>query len=82
MHRRKKASCYASRLFLPISTDGINIEAYYRNIGQNVVFADADYYVNRIFYIYFQGLFRISPYAETVMKLRTTLRFAFFKAFA
>lgn len=33
-----------ARIFLPISTEGINIEAYYRNIGQMVFFVDVDYY--------------------------------------
>lgn len=40
----KMRSAYAVRVFLPISPDGINIEAYYRNIGQNVFFIDLDYY--------------------------------------
>lgn len=39
-------SCYAFRIFLPISTEGINIESYYRNLGQNVFFADVDFYNN------------------------------------
>ena len=42
----KMRNCYASRVFLPISTDGINIESYYRNIGQKVSFVDVDFYVN------------------------------------
>ena len=42
----KMHSCYASRIFLPISTDGINLESYYRNISQNVFFVDVDYYSN------------------------------------
>lgn len=42
----KMRSCYASRIFLPISTDGINLESYYRNISQNVFFVDVDYYAN------------------------------------
>ena len=40
----KMRSAFAVRIFLPISQDGINIEAYYRNIGQNVYFIDLDYY--------------------------------------
>ena len=32
------------RIFLPISQDGINIEAYYSNMGRNVFFIDLDYY--------------------------------------
>lgn len=39
-------SCYASRIFLPISTDGINIESYYRNLNQRVYFVDLDFYTN------------------------------------
>lgn len=39
-------SCYASRIFLPISTDGINIESYYRNLNQRVFFVDLDFYSN------------------------------------
>ena len=39
-------SCYAFRIFLPISTEGINVESYYRNLGQNVFFADVDFYNN------------------------------------
>lgn len=42
----KMRSCYAFRIFLPISTEGINIESYYRNLGQNVFFADVDFYNN------------------------------------
>lgn len=40
----KMRSTYSVRIFLPISPDGINIEAYYRNLGQNVFFVDLDYY--------------------------------------
>lgn len=40
----KMRSAYAVRIFLPISPDGINIEAYYRNLNQNVFFADLDFY--------------------------------------
>ena len=40
----KMRNTYAVRVFLPISPDGINIEAYYRNLGQNVFFVDLDYY--------------------------------------
>lgn len=40
----KMRSSYAFRIFLPISTEGINIEAYYRNIGQTVYFVDVDFY--------------------------------------
>ena len=43
----KMRSAYACRIFLPISTDGINIEGYYRNIGQTVFFVDIDFYANR-----------------------------------
>lgn len=39
-------SCYACRIFLPISTEGINIESYYRNLNQKVYFVDVDYYSN------------------------------------
>ena len=42
----KMRSCYAFRIFLPISTDGINLENYYKNINQNVFFVDVDYYAN------------------------------------
>lgn len=42
----KMRSCYASRIFLPISTDGINIESYYRNLNQRVFFVDLDFYSN------------------------------------
>lgn len=42
----KMRSCYASRIFLPISTEGINIESYYRNLKQRVYFVDLDYYTN------------------------------------
>ena len=42
----KMRSCYAFRIFLPISTEGINVESYYRNLGQNVFFADVDFYNN------------------------------------
>ena len=37
-------SAFAVRIFLPITQDGINIEAYYRNLGQKVFFVDLDYY--------------------------------------
>lgn len=43
----KMYSSYAVRIFFPISSDGINIESYYRNISQNVFFADVDFYENR-----------------------------------
>ena len=39
-------SCYACRIFLPISTEGINIECYYRNLNQKVYFVDVDFYLN------------------------------------
>ena len=42
----KMRNCYSCRIFLPISTEGINIENYYRNISQNVFFVDVDYYSN------------------------------------
>lgn len=42
----KMRSCYASRIFLPISTEGINIESYYRNLNQRVFFVDFDFYSN------------------------------------
>lgn len=42
----KMRSCYASRIFLPISTEGINFESYYRNLNQRVYFVDLDYYTN------------------------------------
>lgn len=37
-------SSYSARIFLPINADGINIQAYYANIGQNVYFADLEFY--------------------------------------
>lgn len=37
-------SISTSRIFLPITPDGINIEAYYRHIGQEVFFVDVEYY--------------------------------------
>ncbi len=40
----KMRSAFAVRIFLPISPDGINIEAYYRNLNQNVFFVDLDFY--------------------------------------
>lgn len=40
----KMRSAFAVRIFLPITQDGINIEAYYRNLGQKVFFVDLDYY--------------------------------------
>ena len=39
-------SPHASRVFFPISSDGINIEGYYRNVSQTVSFVDQDYYSN------------------------------------
>lgn len=39
-------SCYSTRLFLPVSTESINIEGYYKNISQHVFFADVDFYGN------------------------------------
>lgn len=40
----KMRSSYSARIFLPINADGINIQAYYANIGQNVYFADLEFY--------------------------------------
>lgn len=40
----KMRSTYSSHIFLPITPDGINIEAYYHNIGQNVFFVDLEFY--------------------------------------
>lgn len=40
----KMRSTHATRIFLPITPEGINIEAYYRNTGQNVSFVDLDFY--------------------------------------
>lgn len=34
-----------SRIFLPETSEGINIEAYYRNIRQDAFFVDVNYYV-------------------------------------
>jgi hypothetical protein len=42
----KMRSCYASRIFFPISTDGINIESYYKNISKTAYFVDVDFYTN------------------------------------
>ena len=42
----KMRSCFAFRIFLPISTEGINVESYYRNLGQNIFFVDVDFYNN------------------------------------
>lgn len=42
----KMRSCYSARIFLPISTEGINIESYYRNVIQNAFFVDVDFYTN------------------------------------
>ncbi len=35
---------HSFRVFLPINDEGINIEAYYRNISQTVYFVDVDFY--------------------------------------
>lgn len=43
----KMRSSHAFRLFLPISTEGIDIESYYKNISRNVYFVDIEYYANR-----------------------------------
>ena len=40
----KTRSSYSTRIFLPINADGINIQAYYRNTGQNVYFVDLEFY--------------------------------------
>ncbi|MBR3019385.1 MAG: hypothetical protein IKH57_20290 [Clostridia bacterium] len=40
----KLRSTNMHRIFLPITPDGINIEAYYRNSGQNVYFVDLNFY--------------------------------------
>lgn len=40
----KMRSSHATRIFFPITPEGINIEAYYHNIGQNVSFVDLDFY--------------------------------------
>ncbi len=40
----KMRNTYSARVFLPITPAGVNIEAYYRNVGQNVFFVDLDYY--------------------------------------
>lgn len=40
----KMRSAHFARIFLPVTPDGIPIEAYYRNIGQNVFFADLEFY--------------------------------------
>ena len=37
-------STHVVQILLPINLDGINIEAYYRNIGRRVYFVDLDYY--------------------------------------
>ena len=37
-------STNSARIFLPITPDGLNIEAYYRNTGQNVFFLDLEFY--------------------------------------
>ena len=36
-----------SRVFIPVGDWGINLEGYYRNLGQNVFFVDADFYSSR-----------------------------------
>lgn len=35
-----------SKIYLPISTDGVNIEAYFKNVVRNVVFVDEDFYLD------------------------------------
>lgn len=40
----KMRNAYSARIFLPRSENGINIEAYYRNVVQTVCFADVDFY--------------------------------------
>jgi len=40
----KMRSTHSFRIFFPISPEGINIEAYYRNVIQNVFFVDCEYY--------------------------------------
>lgn len=40
----KMRSTHSSRIFLPITSEGINIEAYYRNTGQKIFFVDLDFY--------------------------------------
>ncbi len=40
----KMRNTHAARIFLPISSEGINIEAYYCNVVQNVYFVDLDFY--------------------------------------
>ena len=37
-------STHSTRIFVPISPEGINIEAYYRNTNQKVFFVDLDFY--------------------------------------
>lgn len=39
-------SCHSFRIFLPISTEGLNIEGYFRNVRQNVFYVDEEYYSN------------------------------------
>lgn len=36
----------STRVFLPVSSDGINIEAYYQNIVDTVMFVDLDFYTS------------------------------------
>lgn len=43
----KMRSSYSARLFLPISTEGINIENYFRNVYPNVFYVDVDFYRKR-----------------------------------
>lgn len=42
----KMRSTYLNRIYLPVSAEGINNEAYYRNLGQKVYFVDVDFYSN------------------------------------
>lgn len=40
----RRAFAYSPRMFVPINSEGINIEAYFRNIKSNIVFVDLDFY--------------------------------------
>lgn len=42
--RMRRAYAYSPRMFVPINSEGINIEVFFRNINPSIVFVDLDFY--------------------------------------
>ena len=41
----RRRNLYTSRIYIPVTEDGVNIEVYFKNVEKNVYFVDLDFYL-------------------------------------